>query len=165
MAATKTTTARTSDRKLVAQNRRARYDYHIHDTFEAGLVLTGTEVKSLREGRASLGEAFATVDDGEVWLRQATIPEYTHGTWYNHRSTRTRKLLLHRREIDKIAREVTVKGNTLVPLAIYFVDGYAKVEIAIASGKQEYDKRQTISKRESQREAERALAARNRGER
>ncbi len=150
---------------MVAQNRRARYDFEIHDTYEAGLVLTGTEVKSLREGRASLTDAFATIDDGEMWLRQAHIPEYSHGTWTNHTARRNRKLLLHRKEIDKIAREVEVKGKTLVPLAIYFEGGYAKVEIAVASGKREYDKRQTISKREGQREAERALAARNRGER
>ncbi|MGI8768387.1 MAG: SsrA-binding protein SmpB [Propionibacteriaceae bacterium] len=161
---TKTKTAR-AERKFVAQNKRARYDYHIHDTFEAGLVLTGTEVKSLREGRASLAEAFATVDEGEIWLRQANIPEYSHGTWYNHTAKRTRKLLLNRREIDKISREVNIKGSTLVPLSVYFSAGYAKVEIALASGKREYDKRQTISKRDSEREAQRALAARNRGER
>ncbi len=167
-----TTTAKTAAqakakgaRTLVTQNKRARYDYQIHDTFEAGLVLTGTEVKSLREGKASLTDSFATIDDDEVWLRQAHIPEYSHGTWYNHAARRNRKLLLHRREIEKITREVNVKGNTLVPLALYFVDGYAKVELALASGKREYDKRQTLSKRESEREAERALAARNRGER
>ena len=149
-------------RKVVAQNRKARHDYHIHDTYEAGIALSGTEVKSLREGRATLADAFATVDDGEVWLRSAHIPEYSHGTWTNHTARRTRKLLLHRREIDKIARELDAKGNTLVPLSLYFVDGYAKVELAVASGKREYDKRQTIAERESRREAERALATRNR---
>ena len=117
-------------RKMVAQNRKARHDYHIHETFEAGIALSGTEVKSLREGRATLADAFATVDDGEVWLRAAHIPEYSHGTWTNHTARRTRKLLLHRREIDKIARELDTKGSTLVPLALYFVDGYAKVELA-----------------------------------
>ena len=154
--------AKEKGRKLVAQNRKARHDYHIHDTYEAGLVLNGTEVKSLREGRANLTDAFATVDDGEVWLRAAHIPEYSHGTWTNHSARRTRKLLLNRREIDKIERELTTAGMTLVPLALYFSDGYAKVEIALATGKREYDKRQTIAARESKREAERALAARNR---
>ena len=132
------------------------------DTYEAGLALSGTEVKSLREGRATLADAFATVDDGEVWLRAAHIPEYSHGTWTNHTARRTRKLLLHRQEIDKIARELETKGSTLVPLAIYFTDGYAKVEIAIATGKREYDKRQSIAQREADREAQRALATRNR---
>ena len=154
--------AKEKGRKLVAQNRKARHDYHIHDTYEAGVVLSGTEVKSLREGRANLTDAFATVDDGEVWLRAAHIPEYSHGTWTNHSARRTRKLLLNRREIDKIERELSTAGTTLVPLALYFSDGFAKVEIALATGKRQYDKRQTIAARESRREAERALAARNR---
>jgi SsrA-binding protein len=119
-------------------------------------------VKSLREGRATLADAFATVDDGEVWLRAAHIPEYSHGTWTNHTARRTRKLLLHRREIDKIARELETKGSTLVPLAIYFTDGYAKVEIAIAKGKHEWDKRQTLRERQDKREAERAMRSKNR---
>ena len=156
--------AKEKGRKLVAQNRKARHDYTIHDTYEAGIVLSGTEVKSLREGRATLADAFATVDDGEVWLRAAHIPEYSHGTWTNHTARRTRKLLLNRREITRIERELASTGTTLVPLALYFVDGYAKAEIAVATGKREYDKRQTLAKREFQREAERALAARNRGE-
>ena len=151
--------------KPVAQNRKARHDYTIHDTYEAGIVLGGTEVKSLREGRASLVDAFATVDEGEVWLRNAHIPEYSHGTWTNHTARRTRKLLLNRREISRIERELAATGTTLVPLSIYFSDGYAKVEIALATGKREYDKRQTLAEREGKREAERALAARNRGER
>ena len=154
--------AKAASRKIVAQNRKARYDYHIHDTFEAGIALSGTEVKSLREGRAMLTDAFATVDDGEVWLRSAHIPEYSMGTWTNHTARRTRKLLLHRREIEKISRELDTKGATLVPLALYFVDGYAKVELALATGKREYDKRQSLAERESRREAERALAARTR---
>ncbi|HEU5483381.1 MAG TPA: SsrA-binding protein SmpB [Microlunatus sp.] len=149
-------------RKVVAQNRKARHDYHIGDTYEAGLALSGTEVKSLRDGRATLSDAFATVDDGEVWLRAAHIPEYSHGTWTNHTARRTRKLLLHRREIEKIARDLETKGSTLVPLSIYFNDGYAKVELAIATGKREYDKRQSIAQREADREAQRALAARTR---
>jgi SsrA-binding protein len=158
--------AKEKGRTLVAQNRKARHDYHIHDTYEAGIVLSGTEVKSLREGRANLTDAFATVDDGEVWLRSAHIPEYSHGTWTNHTARRTRKLLLNRKEITRIERDLgTSGGSTLVPLALYFSDGYAKVEIAVATGKREYDKRQSLSERESRREAERALAARNRGER
>lgn len=152
-------------RKMVAQNKKARHDYNIGDTYEAGLVLTGTEVKSLRAGRANLTDAFATVDDGEVWLRSAHIPEYSHGTWTNHAARRTRKLLLNRREIDKLSRQTENPGSTIVALALYFADGYAKVEIAVATGKREYDKRQTIATRDAQREAQRALAARNRGER
>jgi SsrA-binding protein len=151
--------------KPVAQNRKARHDYTIGDTYEAGIVLGGTEVKSLREGRASLTDAFATVDEGEVWLRNAHIPEYSHGTWTNHTARRTRKLLLNRREIGRIERDLADSGTTLIPLSIYFSDGYAKVEIALATGKREYDKRQSLAEREGRREAERALAARNRGER
>jgi SsrA-binding protein len=154
---------RAEARKFVAQNRKARHDYHIHDTYEAGLVLSGTEVKSLRDGRANLTDSFATVDDGEVWLRGAHIPEYSHGTWTNHTARRTRKLLLNRKEITRIERALASAGTTLVPLSIYFSDSFAKVELAVASGKREYDKRQTIAERESKREAERALAARRRG--
>jgi SsrA-binding protein len=150
---------------MVAQNRKAHHDYHIHDRFEAGLVLTGTEVKSLRAGRASLADAFATVDDGEVWLRNAHIPEYAFGTWTNHATRRTRKLLLHRNEIAKLERETSASGRTIVPLAIYFSDGYAKVEIAVATGKREWDKRQTIAARDADRDARRELAERNRGQR
>ena len=149
-------------RSLVASNRKARHDYTIHDTWEAGLVLSGTEVKSLRAGHANLTDAFATVDDGEVWLRGAHIPEYSHGTWTNHTARRTRKLLLNRREIDKIQREMGPRGTTLIPLSLYFNDGYAKVELGLGTGKREYDKRHTLAEREGRREAERALAARNR---
>jgi SsrA-binding protein len=148
---------REKGRTMVAQNRKARHDYHLHDTFEAGMVLTGTEVKSLRAGRASLTEAFATVDDGEVWLRNAHIPEYSHGK-DNHLPRRNRKLLLHRREIDKLARETDASGRTIVPLSIYFSDGYAKVELAVATGKRDWDKRQTIAAREANREAEREMS-------
>jgi SsrA-binding protein len=155
---------REKGRIMVAQNRKARHDYHLGDRFEAGLVLTGTEVKSLRLGRASLADAFATVDDGEVWLRNAHIPEYTFGTWTNHATRRKRKLLLHRREIEKLERATTASGRTIVPLAMYFNDGYAKVELAVATGKKDWDKRQTIAEREANRDAARALAARNRGE-
>ena len=150
--------------KVIATNRRARHDYNLEKSYEAGLVLTGTEVKSLRLGRASLADAFATVDDGEVWLRNAHIPEYTFGTWTNHATRRKRKLLLHRREIEKLERATTASGRTIVPLAMYFNDGYAKVELAIATGKKDWDKRQTIAEREANRDAARALAARNRGE-
>ncbi|MEE9965128.1 MAG: SsrA-binding protein SmpB [Propionicimonas sp.] len=156
---------RPKGRVLVAQNRKARHDYHLHDRFEAGMVLTGTEVKSLRAGRASLVDAFATVDDGEVWLRNAHIPEYAFGTFTNHATKRNRKLLLHRKEIDKLDRETASSGRTIVPLAIYFVDGYAKVELAVATGKRDWDKRQDIAARDANRDAQRELAARNRGER
>lgn len=151
---------REKGRKLIAQNKKAAHDYHLGDRFEAGMVLTGTEVKSLRQGRASLADAFATVDDGEVWLRNAHIPEYAFGTWTNHATRRTRKLLLNRREIDKLARAVDNPGRTLVPLSIYFSDGYAKVEIAVATGKKAWDKRQSIAERDANRDAQRELADR-----
>ncbi|MDF1488407.1 SsrA-binding protein SmpB [Tessaracoccus caeni] len=153
---------RETGRKLVAQNKKARYDYQIGDTYEAGMVLTGTEVKTLRNGRATLQDAYASVDDGEVWLRNANIPEYEFGTWRNHSARRSRKLLLHRKEIAKIERALEGAGRTLVPLSIYFKDGYAKVEIAIGTGKKDWDKRRTIAERDANREAQRALAARNR---
>lgn len=156
---------RPQGRIMVAQNRKAHHDYHLHEKFEAGMVLTGTEVKSLRAGRASLADAFATVDDGEVWLRNAHIPEYAFGTWKNHATRRNRKLLLHRKEIAKLDRETSASGKTIVPLAIYFSDGYAKVELAIATGKRDWDKRQTIAERDANREAQRELASRRRGER
>ena len=156
---------RPQGRIMVAQNRKAHHDYHLHEKFEAGMVLTGTEVKSLRAGRASLADAFATVDDGEVWLRNAHIPEYAFGTWKNHATRRNRKLLLHRKEIARLDRETSASGKTIVPLAIYFSDGYAKVELAIATGKRDWDKRQTIAERDANREAQRELASRRRGER
>ena len=155
--------ARERGRKAVAQNRRARHDYDIGDTFEAGLVLTGTEVKSLRAGRASLGESYAEVTDGEVWLLNAHIPEYLQGTWNNHAPRRKRKLLLHRAEIEKIAQRVNERGLTLVPLSIYFKDGRAKVEVALAKGRKTYDKRQAIAKRDTEREAQRELGRRFKG--
>ena len=155
---------REQGRKVVAQNKKALHDYHIGDRVEAGMVLTGTEVKSLRSGRASLADAFATVDDGEVWLRNAHIPEYAFGTWTNHAARRNRKLLLHRREIEKLERATTGSGRTIVPLALYFLDGYAKVEIAVGTGKKAWDKRQSIAERDANRDAARELASRNRGE-
>lgn len=151
--------------KNVATNRRARHDYAIEDTYEAGIVLTGTEVKSLREGRASLVDGYAFIDGGEAWLDAVHIPEYTEGTWNNHAPRRKRKLLLHKAQIIKMSQKTKEGGYTLVPMRIYFSDGRAKVEIAVAKGKREYDKRQTLAEREGRREAERALAARNRGER
>jgi SsrA-binding protein len=156
---------RPQGRIMVAQNRKARHDYHLGDRFEAGMVLTGTEVKSLRAGRASLADAFATVDDGEIWLRNAHIPEYAFGTWTNHATRRTRKLLLHKKEIAKLDRETTSSGRTIIPLAIYFSDGYAKVELAVATGKKDWDKRQTIAARDADRDAQRELAERNRSRR
>ena len=145
---------------VVARNRRARHDYHIEDTVEAGLVLTGTEVKSLRAGRASLNEAFAQVTDGEIWLHGLHIPEYTQGTWNNHEPRRTRKLLLHRKEIDRLASEVAERGFTIVPLSLYFSGGRAKVELALARGKRAYDKRQDLAQRDAAREVDRALRRR-----
>ncbi|MBK9740812.1 MAG: SsrA-binding protein SmpB [Actinobacteria bacterium] len=151
---------REKGRKLIAQNKKARYDYSIEDVYEAGMVLTGTEVKSLRAGRASLTDGYATLDDGEVWLRGVHIPEYTLGTWTNHEPRRARKLLLHRDEVRRIAAKTKESGVTLVPLAMYFQDGYAKVEIAVARGRRSYDKRQAIAERESKRETDRALGQR-----
>ena len=144
-------------RKLVASNRKARHDYHVEDTYEAGIVLMGTEVKALRAGRASLIDGFASVTSGELWLEGVHIPEYTQGTWTNHTPRRKRKLLLHRSEIDRIEAATREKGKTLVPLSLYFKDGRAKVEIAVARGKREYDKRQTLRERQDRREAERAM--------
>jgi SsrA-binding protein len=148
-------------RKVVASNRRARHDYHIEDVFEAGLVLTGTEVKSLRAGRASLVDGFATIYAGEAWLEAVHIPQYTEGTWTNHEPRRRRKLLLHREEIDRIAAQIREKGLTVVPLALYFSDGRAKVELGVARGKKNYDKRQALRERQDRREAERAMAHRS----
>jgi SsrA-binding protein len=149
--------AKEQGRKLIAQNKKARYDYHIEDTFEAGLVLTGTEVKSLRQGRASLVDGFVDIEHGEAWLLGVHIPEYSQGTWNNHAARRRRKLLLHRAEIDKIDRRVSEKGLTVVPLSLYFNDGRAKVEIALAKGKKAWDKRQSISERTATREQEQAV--------
>ncbi|MEU4673141.1 SsrA-binding protein SmpB [Amycolatopsis sp. NPDC023774] len=143
--------------KVIASNRKARHDYSILDTYEAGLVLQGTEVKSLREGKASLVDAFATVDDGEVWLRNVHIPEYTQGTWTNHMPRRTRKLLLHRSEIEKLIGKTKESGLSLVPLSMYFKDGKVKVEIALAKGKKAYDKRQTLAKRDAERDISKAM--------
>ena len=150
-------------RKLIAQNKKARHDYAIEEVIEAGLVLTGTEVKSLRAGRASLVDAYATVKDGEAWLHNAHIPEYTQGTWTNHTPRRTRKLLLHREEIAKLVGKTKESGAALVPLQLYFKDGRAKVEIALARGKKAYDKRQTLATRDAAREVAREMGRRAKG--
>ncbi len=154
---------REKGRKLIAQNKKARHDYHIEDTWEAGLVLQGTEVKSLRAGRASLVDGFAEIERDEAWLLGVHIPEYTQGTWTNHAARRKRKLLLHRAEIAKIERKVSDKGYTLVPLSLYFKDGRAKVEIALAKGKKTWDKRHSIAERQANREKEQALGRRLKG--
>ena len=155
--------AKETGRKLIAQNKKARHDYHIDDTFEAGMVLTGTEVKSLRQGRASLVDGFADVDNGEIWLHGVHIPAYTQGTWTNHTARRRRKLLLHREEIDKIADRVHQKGLTVVPLALYFKDGRAKVEIGLARGKKSWDKRHALAERTAEREKQEAIGRRLKG--
>jgi SsrA-binding protein len=149
--------------KLIAQNRKAHHDYHIDDTFEAGLVLTGTEVKSLRAGHASLVDGFAHIREGEAWLAGVHIPEYTEGTWTNHTPRRERKLLLHREQIQRLIGKTKEGNTTLVPLSLYFKDGRVKVEIALARGKKTWDKRQALSERQSQREMQRALSRRASG--
>jgi SsrA-binding protein len=154
--------ARDQGRKLVASNRKARHDYHIEETWEAGLVLTGTEVKSLRAGRVSLGDGFAQVHDGEIFLHNVHIPEYDQGTWTNHEPRRTRKLLLHKDQINKLIGKTQEQGLTLIPLSLYFKDGRAKVELALARGKRTYDKRHAIAERQAKREADRELRARTR---
>lgn len=148
---------------VIATNRKARHDYSILDTYEAGVVLVGTEIKSLRDGKASLVEAFATIDDGEVWLRNLHIPEYSMGSWTNHSPRRTRKLLLHRREIDSLFGKVRDGNRTLIPLSLYLKDGRAKVELGLAQGKQDYDKRQSIKKRTEEREVVREMGRKIKG--
>ena len=146
-------------RKVIAVNRRARHDYAIEDTWEAGIVLQGTEVKSLRAGRASLVDGYAEVRNGEVWLINVHIPEYDQGTWTNHEPRRTRKLLLHAQEISRLIGKTKQSGLTLVPMQLYFKDGKAKVEIGLGRGKKAYDKRQDLAAREAKRDADRAVAA------
>ncbi|WP_182346705.1 SsrA-binding protein SmpB [Tomitella gaofuii] len=150
-------------RRVIATNRKARHNYVILDTYEAGVALVGTEVKSLREGKASLVDAFATVDDGEVWLRGLHIPEYSHGTWTNHAPRRVRKLLLHRRQIEMLIGKTQEGSLTLVPLSMYFSGGKVKLELALARGKQVYDKRQDIRRRTMEREVTRELGRRVKG--
>ena len=148
---------------VVARNRLARHDYHLEDVYEAGIVLQGSEVKALRAGRASLVDGFADVEDHEIWLHQVHIPQYAQATWTNHASRRKRKLLLHRSEIGKIERRVEERGLTIVPLSLYFKDGRAKVEIALARGKKTWDKRQALAERQASREIEQAIGRRLKG--
>ncbi|HEY8533608.1 MAG TPA: SsrA-binding protein SmpB [Micromonospora sp.] len=154
---------REKGRKVIASNRKAHHDYTILDTYEAGMVLTGTEVKSLRAGRASLVDAFAQERDGEIFLYGMHIPEYAQGTWTNHEPRRTRKLLLKRYEINRLIGKLRETGLTLIPLSVYFSDGWAKVELALAKGKKSYDKRQAMAKRDAEREMRRALGRRGKG--
>lgn len=149
-------------KKVIASNKKARHDYHILDTYEAGMVLSGSEVKSLRMGRASLVDGYVFIENGEAWLDAAYIPEYLNGSWTNHAPRRKRKLLLHRQQLDKLWQKTREGGMTIVPLQLYFLDGRAKVEIALAKGKKEYDKRQTLREQQDRREAERAMRTRNR---
>lgn len=150
-------------RKFIAQNKKARHDYTIVDTYECGVVLMGTEVKSLREGRASLADAFATIDDGEVYLHNVHIPEYAFGSWTNHTPRRVRKLLLHKAEILRLIGRTKESGLTLVPLSLYFSEGKVKVELALARGKKTWDKRQDLAKRDADREVQRELGRRLKG--
>ena len=151
-------------KKLIAQNKKARHDYLLGDKFEAGIQLVGTEVKSLRAGRASLVDGFAEIRNGEAWLRNVHIPEYEQGSWTNHEPRRARKLLLKKEQIRKIIKETKEKGTTIIPLSLYFKDGFAKVELAIATGKQANDKRQSIAARDAAKEAARAMGRRNKGD-
>jgi SsrA-binding protein len=148
--------------KVVATNRSARHDYFIDDTFEAGMVLTGTEVKALRAGRASIGDGYVAIDRGEAWLENVYIPEYTQGTWTNHAPRRKRKLLLHGHEIEELMARTREKGHTIVPLRVYFVEGRAKIEIGLGRGKKLFDKRQSLKERQDSRESERALGTQRR---
>lgn len=148
---------RETGEKLIASNKKARHDYHILDTYEAGMVLTGSEVKSLRMGRASLVDGYVFIEHGEAWLDAAYIPEYLNGSWTNHAPRRKRKLLLHRQQIDKLFQKTREGGMTIVPLRLYFKDGRAKVEIALAKGKKAYDKRATEKKRSWDRERSRLM--------
>jgi SsrA-binding protein len=150
-------------KQIVATNRKARHNYSILEEFEAGVALKGTEVKSLRQGHASLADAFATVDDGEVWLRNLYIPEYLHGSWTNHEPRRNRKLLLHRQQIDRLVGKIRDGNLALVPMSLYFSDGKVKVELALARGKRAHDKRQDMARRDAQREVVRELGRRAKG--
>jgi len=162
-AAKKAAGAAAGVKKIVASNRKARHNYSILEVIEVGVVLVGTEVKSLREGQASMADAFATVDDGEIWLRNLHIAEYHHGTWTNHTPRRNRKLLLHRRQIDNLVGKIRDGNLTLVPLSMYFLDGKVKVELALARGKQAHDKRQDLARRDAEREVVRELGRRTKG--
>lgn len=150
-------------RKLIAQNKKGRHDYFIDETFEAGLVLQGTEVKSLRAGRATLTDGYASVKDGELWLSGVHIPEYNEGSWTNHEPRRERKLLLQKREISKLIGKLKESGLTLIPLSLYFKDGKVKVEMGLARGKKAHDKRESLKERQASREIDRELSQRSTG--
>ena len=154
---------RPGGRKIIASNRKARHDYTILDTIEAGIALTGTEVKSLRSGRASLVDGFATITDDELWLRNVHIAEYAEGTWTNHAPRRVRKLLVHRMELDRLANKLKEGGLALIPLSMYFKDGRVKVELGLDRGKKSYDKRQDMAKRDADRELARYAGRRAKG--
>jgi len=147
--------------KLIANNRRARYDYFIDDVYEVGIVLYGTEVKALRQGKASLTDSYAAVDAGELWLENAYIPELTQGSWTNHAPRRRRKLLLAKKDIAKLAGKSKETGFTLIPISLYFKDGYAKVQIGLARGKKDFDKRQTLKEKDAKREIDKFKKAAN----
>jgi len=149
-----------SERQTIATNRRARYDYEILETFDAGIVLTGTEIKSIRAGRASLREAYAAIEGGEAWLHNMHVSPYEAGSRYNPDATRRRKLLLHRREINRLLGRSIERGLTIVPLRIYLQRGYAKIELGLGRGRRQYDKRKAIAEREAKREEERAFSER-----
>ena len=149
-----------SGRKLIAQNKKGRHDYFIDEVIEAGLVLTGTEVKSLRAGRATLTDGYGSIKDGELWLSGVHIPEYNEGSWTNHRPRRERKLLLHKREISKLIGKLKESGQTLIPLSLYFKDGKVKVEIGLARGKKAHDKRASLMEKQANREIEREVSRR-----
>ena len=156
-------TEREKAKANIAENRKAFHDYHLLETFEAGVALMGTEVKALREGRASLVDGYATIDDGEVWLQGVHIAEYAQGTWTNHAPRRKRKLLLHKAEIERLEQRTKESGLTLVPLQLYFSGSHVKVELALARGKRSYDKRQDLAKRDAQREIAGELGRRVKG--
>jgi SsrA-binding protein len=163
MAKKKVDEATRRNNQVVATNRKARHNYSILETFEAGVALMGTEVKSLREGQASLADAFATLDDGEIWLRNLHIPEFSHGSWTNHAPRRNRKLLMHRSQIDTLIGKLRDGNFTLVPLSLYFTGGKVKVELALARGKEAHDKRQALAKRDAEREISREMGRRAKG--
>ncbi len=152
------------DLKVVASNRAARHNFFIDDVFEAGMVLQGTEVKSLREGRAAIGDGYIHIENGEAWAENLHIPEYLNGTWTNHAPRRKRKLLLNASELETLAMKTREKGFTIVPLRLYFVKGRAKLEIGLARGKHLYDKRQSLKEKQDIREAQRAMSSRGREE-
>lgn len=154
---------RSREKELIASNRRARYDYAFEDVFEAGLALTGSEVKSLRAKRANLNDGYALMRDGELWLHGVHIPEYSPATWTNHEPRRVRKLLVHRGQLQRLIGRLSEKGLTLVPISLYFKNGYAKVELGLGRGKQRHDKRRAIAEKEAAVEMRKAVGRRSKG--